>query len=61
MENKTILGGIKQQVEELKNKTTSKPTRIALNKLWDTIMLTEQHLEIKLNQLQEENNRLRRL
>lgn len=61
MENQTILQEIKHQVQDLKRKTSSKPNRIALDKLWESILITEQQIEIKLNQLQEENNRLRRL
>ena len=61
MENQTILEEIKQQVQELKSKTSSKPNRIALDRLWESILIIEQQIEIKLNQLQEENNRLRRL
>jgi hypothetical protein len=61
MEHQTILEEIKQQIQELKVKTTSKPIRMALNKLEETIEKKEQQLEVQITQLQEENKRLRHL
>ena len=61
MEQQTILTEIKQQVEELKGKTTSKPIRMALNKLEETIVHKEQQLEVQIIQLREENKRLSHL